>query len=513
MPIDVTQPGTPGWWVQRLFGKLTGRQPRLARLWSYMDGDPPLLVTDPNIRHAYRVFQRMTRTNFAELVVAAVADRMQPAGVSCTTRRDQQLAAETWRANAMGVEVADVLEEFLALGDGYMIVGPPDTDTGLPVTTGEDPRQVVTVHDPVRQRRVRAALKVFHDDDEGRDLAFLWLPDGMWVATRERRSRPGASPVVRFSPSSWDWDPDRGGEAGQVLRTVTGAPLGRVPVVRFRNRRGVGEFERHTDVLDRINFMILQRVSIAVAQAFRQRALLVDQADMPDTEVGDDGVEREIDYSDMLAADPGSLWKLPRNVELWESAQADLSGVLAACRDDLKHLGAVTRTPMHMLDPSTENQSAEGAALAREGLVFRAEDRIARAAMALEDVTSLQLAYLDRPKARPSVVWTPPERYSLSERGDAASKASDLSLRARLTDIWQVPPDRVDEVMAQRAEEHTPTASDSRRLSVAEAVQKVYLGVGTVITADEARAIVNAAGADLVVPAPSGLQPTGAPAT
>ena len=43
----------------------------------------------------------------------------------------------------------------------------------------------------------------------------------------------------------------------------------------------------------------------------------------------------------------------------------------------------------------------------------------------------------------------------------------------------------------------------TRDLSTAEAIQKIYLGVGTVITADEAREIVNAmTGTNLKVPAP-----------
>jgi len=33
-------------------------------------------------------------------------------------------------------------------------------------------------------------------------------------------------------------------------------------------------------------------------------------------------------------------------------------------------------------------------------------------------------------------------------------------------------------------------------------VQKVYLGVGSVLTADEARKIINEAGGDLAIPAP-----------
>lgn len=47
-------------------------------------------------------------------------------------------------------------------------------------------------------------------------------------------------------------------------------------------------------------------------------------------------------------------------------------------------------------------------------------------------------------------------------------------------------------------------ATAARKLSVAEAVQKVYLGVGPVLTTDEARQIVNDAGGNLTGPGPKG---------
>lgn len=57
-------------------------------------------------------------------------------------------------------------------------------------------------------------------------------------------------------------------------------------------------------------------------------------------------------------------------------------------------------------------------------------------------------------------------------------------------------------------DEYAPLAGakDSEGRELAEMVQKVYLGVGTVLTVDEGREILNKAGAGLVVPAPS-LQP------
>ena len=45
--------------------------------------------------------------------------------------------------------------------------------------------------------------------------------------------------------------------------------------------------------------------------------------------------------------------------------------------------------------------------------------------------------------------------------------------------------------------------SQSRSLSAAEVIQKIYLGVGKVITAEEARVIANAAGANLQIPGPT----------
>jgi hypothetical protein len=54
-----------------------------------------------------------------------------------------------------------------------------------------------------------------------------------------------------------------------------------------------------------------------------------------------------------------------------------------------------------------------------------------------------------------------------------------------------------------------PPGAESGRadLSVAEAIQKVYMGVGTVVTSDEARQIVNGFGGQLAIPGPADLAP------
>jgi hypothetical protein len=449
--IDIDQVQSPGWWMNRLSRKLVDRRPKIELLDRYYRGNPPFPEGAETAKSAYTAFQKKARLNLAELCVDAVLDRMIPVGFQTGAARDENgddEARRIWVGNELDVESTEVHRSMLVMRNGYVIVGGPDEDTGVPVITAEDPRQVVTVHDPVRQQRVRAALKLFHDPEEQSDFAYLYLPGRVFVARREVK-RTQWNPEITFSSSAWDWDDTRGGGEGESL------PDGNedvVPVIRFRNKRGVGEFETHLDLLDRINHMILQRMVIATFQAFKQRAIKVDPKDMPEKhpETGE-----VIDYDKIFSADPGALWKLPQTAELWESGQVDLTPVLNAVKEDKQDFAAATRTPLYYMFPDAANGSAEGASTMREGHVFKAEDRIRRASSGWNRAMSLAFRFMgDEARADLATLrtlWQPAERYSLSERADAASKATDVPWRTKMTTIWQYPPERVAEMEIERA--------------------------------------------------------------
>jgi hypothetical protein len=452
VPIDTSVPYSPGWWMHRLVTKLTdpARQTRLELLDSWYTGEPPLPVGAENAREAYRAFQRLARSNFAELVVEAVRERMRPVGIRTSADGDETGDAEAWRIwqrAGLDVESAEVHRTALALGDSYVIIGDVDPDSKVPVITAEDPRQVITEHDPVQQRRIRAALKMFDDDLTGQQVVYVYLPGRVFVARSRPRSPapPGSTPVVpRFNAANFDWDADLGGEDGQEI------PAGLMPVVRFRNRRGVGEFEPHIDLLGRINHMVLQRMMIATLQAFRQRA--VKGLPLRD-EAGD-----IIDYNGIFSADPGALWQLPEGAEMWESGQVDLAGILNSVRADVQNLAAVTRTPLHMLDPGAENQSAEGAALAREGLVFKVEDQLVRASGGWSLVLAAAFAWMgDGVRAdlnKLHMMWASPQRYSLAEQYSAASQARGIVPTETIwSEVLGFGPDQVARAQSQRADE------------------------------------------------------------
>ena len=133
--------------------------------------------------------------------------------------------------------------------------------------------------------------------------------------------------------------------------------------------RTMGEFEHVKDDLDRIILMVLQRVQVAVLQAFRQRAV---KGSLPEK----DAQGNVIDYNVLFSSDPGALWNLPNGVELWESAGVDLTPILESVKGDVRDLAGRTRTPLYYFYPN-EGGSAEGAVTQREGLIFRATARTA----------------------------------------------------------------------------------------------------------------------------------------
>jgi hypothetical protein len=451
------RPHTPGWYFKQLFNELSdrGRRDRLELLRNYLIGKAPLPQGAETARAAYEAFMRMARSNFAHLIVTALAERLRLTGFRSAAEDDETGdpdLANLWTRAGMNVVAADVHKAMFALAEAYVIVGDIDEDTDAAVVTYEDPRFMVGMPDPDNGRRLIAALKVKYDLADNVDRAYLYLAGKVfapgaaaqiWVAERQATGRLGA--LNGFYDKDWAWVPARSG----ALRHD------RVPVVRFDNADGMGEYEAHVDLLDRINHQVLQRMTIAVMQAFRQRAVKGLPTMYPKGHPKDG---QEIDYGDVFVSDPAAVWHLPPGAEMWESAHVDLRPLLDAVREDLRDLCAATKTPLYYVLQGGENQSAEGAVAQRENLVFKAKDRIERVASRWVDVVALMLLQAGatdrRALARLAPIWAAPEMLSLSERADAAAKAiNDIPRRSRLQHIWGFDPATVDRMETEWADE------------------------------------------------------------
>lgn len=423
---------------QGLIKALAKQQARLNLLERYYDGDAPLPEGAEGQSKAFRRFQRKARLNIAQLAVAAVRERMKIAGFRTGADGDEngdQIARRLWKQNNLDVKSADLHSVFLKFGVAYAIVGPGQD--GVPVVTVEDPRQMFCYTSPMDPATVLEAVKVFTEG--GRHFAYFYYSDTIEVYSK-------VADTSIYDADGYTLEPEMGGPIA----------LGEIPVVKFTNMDEKGEFEPYLDIIDRINHMILQRLVIATTQAFRQRVL---RGDFPTHD--QDG--NEIDYNGIFESSAGSLWMIPENAQVDELGQADINGILQAVRADIQDFAAVTRTPMHYLSPEGANGSAEGAALAREGLVFKTEDRIARVTPGWSKVMSLMFMWQgDDQRANLldlEPLWNPAERYSLAERADANSKFQDIPFRSRMTLVGQFTPAEVAQMEVERAGEQLITVA------------------------------------------------------
>lgn len=400
---------TPIEWLPVLAKRLDARRGRIDLLSAYTTGDAPLPEMGKNTREAWQRFQKESRTSFGLLVVEALADRFVPNGVRVggDDESDAAVAARRiFRDNRLSVVFPDAARGAFTSSVGYLIVGERD---GRAVITAESPEFVITAPDPLYPWISRAALKMWRDVDEGFDFAYVWAN-----GERQKFARPildeRQKPYRRAQDGPW---------------APIGEPeayTGNLPVFALENKNGLGEFEAHLDILNRINRNLLQRLTTVAMQAFRQRAI---KGGLPDKD--EDG--NDIDWSKSFEPAPGALWDLPEGIDIQELADGSqgITAMLEAEKADIRAFAAVTQTPLPMLMPDGQNQSAEGAASAREGLVLKAEDRVARfkPALALAMVYALRIEGFTEVDDV-EVLFAPAAYVTTSEKYAAAAQASGL---------------------------------------------------------------------------------------
>lgn len=454
MAISVSNKNSPGWWLEKCFQKRAAGLARFEELDAWRRGNPPAPQAVKEAREAFKEFESESVTNWAQLIIALLRERLGVRDIRTGASGDDpdDEAWAYWLTSNLDVEFSTFVDTMLWAGDAYAMVG--EDDDGEPSVTPQDPRDVVTFHDPIKQSRYRAAARFLHDADAGKDYVYLMLAGSYFNDNRARvfvASKAGnGTAATSFDSKEWSWDRDYGGVNGEALNHEL------VPVVRLRNTGGMGEFEPFLPQLRRINRFTFQLSVIVLYQAYKQRAILAD-VDDPE-QAARDGLADTFnvdDLEDVLTSDPGSWFLLPSGSKIWESTQADTQGLVQAIKAEQLSLAAVARRPMGMFAP--DNQSASGANFTREGLTFAVEDKQKRLRRFLVDVFHLVfLTAGDEKRADKKsirVSFTPADRYTITDKASATSQVSSvLPLRTILREIWQMSPDEIRAVESEAAD-------------------------------------------------------------
>ncbi|AOE43703.1 portal protein [Gordonia phage Bantam] len=428
------------------------RRERLTLLWDFVTGNPPLPFISEKYREIFEQIMRKTRTNYALLAVESMVDHSKVASV--TTEADEDFDGDEFAAivhEASGFEAmhSDLQTFLFAFGEAYAQVVPPaeglDASVTPPMMVAEDPRFCVGIPNPLLPGRLKSWVKVWNDDVMDQQVATFCFAGKRWTARRTPETYSET-----FNIEEWEWStlPGEGPVDMAYLE-----PFGGVPVVRFDNKYGMGEFEPHIDVLDRINDAVLQRVIIQWYQSFRQRAVSGDidgGEDYTDDDETDSLIKSMHEGTDELKnlfeADPGSLWLLPEGVTFWESGNTDFGPLAKAIQDDVKAFASVSRTPLTMFNPDGANQTAEGAATMKESHLDKVRNRQSRQTPGL--VLLHQIAFAmggqENRASRVKIHWQNPERTTLQMKGDFMAKAKGVLSRKRiLSKVLDMTPDEI----------------------------------------------------------------------
>lgn len=460
IPVDFVVPngyevGSDVWWVSRLLAqrsvkpnkprKIIGDSRRYEfskedwydYLHSYRTGEIPLTHISEKYAEATREFLRLSKVQFPATIVDSLLDRVQPIGARVIGSSADSDGDDNVRhfIQYNGSFLQDAEDYSLTYGMGYVLVGSgwdgksDDTDTAI--ATGEDPRTFSASLDPFHPGEVRAALKFFFDPDMGRQVAAVYvrdLPDGTQHEHMTVWYRDSDNPVRGFDPDVWELDEDNSQDLIQGIG---------LPIVAFPNRRGIGEFEEHLDLIDRIINGISDRLWAAKYQIFKQRAVL---GDLPDVnpETGE-----VIDYNALFTSDPAGVWRAPTGTSIWESSQLNIQELITPYVQDVKELAMASRTAFPIIASDSENQSASGVDLYTDGIGFKAEDRQKRWGPQVSKLCRLGLLYsgFDDPGDL-EPMWAPVDRDSILNKGQAAAQIYSTGAPAEgiWADILDLPP-------------------------------------------------------------------------
>jgi hypothetical protein len=392
-------------WREAGQAQLNAQRLTAAYYERYYDGDHPLTYIPGEQRDVFRRLMQEARANWCQLVVNAVAERLQVVGFRFGDGPADDAAWLIWQASQMDADSEMAQLDALVTGHGYALVQQDeDNPTGVSIT-GEHPAEMTVLYAAGNRRKRVAAFKAFPTGSNRPDQVLI-LPD-----------------VI----ASWD---AAGGDP-----TVEDNLLGLVPVVELRPQpRTIGaprsELKSATSFQDRINTTIFNRLVATDFGAFRQKW------------VTGITLERDPDTGEPIApfnvgADRFLTTEDPA-VKFGEFAESTLAGYISSVEEDVKHLAAVTQTPAHYLISSQHNMPAESLIAAETGLVSKVRQRAAHIGEGWEEVIRLAFGVLGDPRAADvqcEVIWRDFESRSEGQTVDALVKMATLGVPQEV--LWQ----------------------------------------------------------------------------
>jgi len=247
--------------LQIAVSNLTQKKPRYDRLYSYYDGDQPLVYSSQKLRDIFSSLDARFTENWCAVVAGAPLARLTLRSLTVSDDDTATAALGTMREQTGLVDDEDALhEDICVVGEAFVMVG-IDEATNVAQAFRNDPRLCHAEYDAANPRRLRFAAKWWSETDGVR--LNLYYPDRTEHYTTRREFKAGETPDAKaFEPFGDE--------------PVTPNEWGALPVFHFRtNRRRIkSQLDGVIELQDAVNKLFSDMMVAAEFAAYRQRYVI-----------------------------------------------------------------------------------------------------------------------------------------------------------------------------------------------------------------------------------------------
>ncbi|NMM98147.1 hypothetical protein [Bifidobacterium olomucense] len=477
---DDTEPDGDGMTLTRLAVALGEGQPLRCFEKTFYDGTetiPTLAIprgVDDRSVPIYRRFAQIGHVNLARIIVDAAVSRQRINGFRLVNDKTMRSTAadDMYARSRMSVKAPKCFRDVGVHGRSYLYVtGPNDNNLVEHLSPWQcyatEDAACVYAYDEVNQVERLMLLRLVKDKDGG--VSDVYVRTASRASEKRTLIRESDDPSVTDCAKTWStdrpsvWNPSTDFQWEGAKQSLDYAvKCGRLPIFTVESPDGRSQLFPHFSSLQRIDQHLFDRMCIMAVQSFKQRAL---KGTLPTTYSADDpavlnGWAEEgdpIDYSNQFETGFATMWMLPKDVDIWESENTDLTPYETILSGEVKRLAAASATPLDILSPDVAG-SAEGASLKREGLVFKVEElnRLANDAL----VGALQMALVadgetGAAEERFETMWLPVELRSWTDISQAVSQGKGVF---PVKTMWRKIAGFTEQEMAEAEQDLTDTA-------------------------------------------------------
>jgi hypothetical protein len=363
------------------------------------------------------------RDNFCNVVVDALAERLEVIGFDSNVEAVSEWAWQLWQQNRMDYMQVVVHTETVMLGDSYVLCD-WDAENSRPRWTYQMAEMILPHYSEVTRTIDWASKKWIQHmkiGEEPETRLNLYYPDrvekyvargGVWAMFQDEEDLTWPLPWVASD----------------------GSPLG-VPLIHFRNRPlgsdyGQSEIMNVIPMQDLLNKTLIDLMMVLDTLAFPQRYTV------------------DINHgSSRLDILPGSVTEFHTEADgggqVGQWAAAPVDGPLRAIESLVQHIAGTTRTPQHLFQIAGGMPSGEALKTAETGLVKKAQQRMVNFGNSWEDCIVMGLriqaafgqAISTPDDLRVQVEWDDPE--TRNEQAHLETLKSKMELGITKHQIWR----------------------------------------------------------------------------